>query len=33
RLFHSGELPAGRTVAVVTGGNADPQVLTAALAA
>ncbi|AXO32642.1 threonine/serine dehydratase [Micromonospora sp. B006] len=32
RLFHGGELPAGRTVAVVTGGNADPHVLSAALA-
>jgi threonine dehydratase len=27
RLFHAGELPPGRTVAVVTGGNADPHVL------
>lgn len=31
RLFRAGELPAGRTVAVVTGGNADPQVLAALL--
>ncbi|MEV1328387.1 pyridoxal-phosphate dependent enzyme [Micromonospora costi] len=31
RLFHAGELPAGRTVAVVTGGNVDPAVLAAAL--
>ena len=31
RLFHRDELPAGRTVAVVTGGNADPAVLFAAL--
>ncbi|SBT63198.1 threonine dehydratase [Micromonospora sediminicola] len=32
RLFHRDELPGGRTVAVVTGGNADPAVLAAALA-
>ncbi|GHJ50736.1 serine/threonine dehydratase [Nonomuraea sp. TT08I-71] len=31
RLFHRDELPPGRTVAVVTGGNADPHVLAAAL--
>ncbi|OZV80211.1 threonine dehydratase [Micromonospora echinospora] len=33
RLFHADELPAGRTVAVVSGGNVDPEVLTAALSA
>ncbi|MFF3867202.1 threonine/serine dehydratase [Micromonospora sp. NPDC001898] len=27
RLFRAGELPPGRTVAVVTGGNVDPAVL------
>lgn len=27
RLFHAAELPTGRTVAVVTGGNVDPTVL------
>ncbi|MEV0003370.1 threonine/serine dehydratase [Micromonospora sp. NPDC050980] len=27
RLFHRDELPAGRTVAVVSGGNVDPRVL------
>ncbi|MFJ8579058.1 threonine/serine dehydratase [Micromonospora sp. NPDC093277] len=27
RLFHRDELPSGRTVAVVTGGNVDPAVL------
>jgi len=32
RLFHSAELPAGRTVAIVTGGNVDPAVLAAAVA-
>lgn len=32
RLFHRDELPPGRTVAVVTGGNVDPAVLAAALA-
>ncbi len=31
RLFHRDELPAGRTVAVVTGGNVDPVVLASAL--
>jgi threonine dehydratase len=31
-LFHRDELPAGRTVAVVSGGNVDPAVLAAALA-
>lgn len=31
RLFHVHELPRGRTVAVVTGGNVDPAVLAAAL--
>jgi threonine dehydratase len=31
RLFHREELPPGRTVAVVTGGNVDPAVLAAAL--
>ncbi|MGR6316656.1 threonine/serine dehydratase [Micromonospora soli] len=31
RLFHRDELPAGRTVAVITGGNVDPAVLAAAL--
>ncbi|MFY1673834.1 threonine ammonia-lyase [Plantactinospora sp. WMMB334] len=30
RMFHAAELPAGRTVAVVTGGNVDPAVLAAA---
>lgn len=30
RIFRSGELPLGRTVAVVTGGNVDPAVLAAA---
>ncbi|SCL16650.1 threonine ammonia-lyase [Micromonospora inyonensis] len=33
RLFHADELPTGRTVAVVSGGNVDPNVLTAALSA
>ena len=32
RLFHRDELPAGRTVAVVTGGNVDPVVLASILA-
>lgn len=32
RLFRAGELPAGRTVAVVSGGNVDPAVLAATLA-
>ena len=32
RLFHSGELPSGRTVAVVSGGNLDPAVLAALVA-
>jgi threonine dehydratase len=27
RLFHAAELPAGRTVAVLTGGNLDPALL------
>ncbi|MBE1485768.1 threonine ammonia-lyase [Plantactinospora soyae] len=31
RMFHAAELPAGRTVAVVTGGNVDPAVLAAAV--
>ncbi|MGN9913185.1 threonine ammonia-lyase [Phytohabitans sp. LJ34] len=31
RLFHAAELPAGRTVAVVSGGNVDPQLLIAAI--
>ncbi|SBT50613.1 threonine ammonia-lyase [Micromonospora auratinigra] len=31
RLFHRAELPAGRTVAVVTGGNVDPAALAATL--
>ncbi|MER7455530.1 pyridoxal-phosphate dependent enzyme [Micromonospora sp. NPDC126480] len=31
RLFRAAELPSGRTVAVVTGGNVDPRVLAAAL--
>ncbi|HEX7746621.1 MAG TPA: threonine/serine dehydratase [Micromonosporaceae bacterium] len=31
-LFHRDQLPAGRTVAVVSGGNVDPAVLAAALA-
>ncbi|MEO3748448.1 threonine/serine dehydratase [Plantactinospora sp. B5E13] len=30
RMFHAAELPAGRTVAVVSGGNVDPAVLAAA---
>jgi threonine dehydratase len=30
RMFHREELPAGRTVAVVTGGNVDPAMLAAA---
>jgi threonine dehydratase len=30
-LFHRDELPAGRTVAVISGGNADPAVLIAAI--
>jgi threonine dehydratase len=30
-LFRRGELPAGRTVAVVSGGNVDPAVLAAAV--
>ncbi|HEX2772674.1 MAG TPA: threonine/serine dehydratase [Micromonosporaceae bacterium] len=30
-LFHRDELPAGRTVAVVSGGNVDPAVLAAAI--
>ncbi|PWU58389.1 threonine dehydratase [Micromonospora globispora] len=32
RLFHRDELPAGHTVAVVTGGNVDPAVLASVLA-
>ncbi|PWU43916.1 threonine dehydratase [Micromonospora globispora] len=32
RLFHRDELPAGHTVAVVTGGNVDPAVLGSVLA-
>ncbi|WP_446217834.1 threonine ammonia-lyase [Micromonospora sp. IBHARD004] len=32
RLFRRDELPSGRTVAVVTGGNVDPAVLASALA-
>ncbi|MCW3845544.1 pyridoxal-phosphate dependent enzyme, partial [Micromonospora yasonensis] len=31
RLFHRDELPSGRTVAVVTGGNVEPAVLASAL--
>ncbi|QGN45896.1 pyridoxal-phosphate dependent enzyme [Micromonospora sp. WMMC415] len=31
RLFHASELPGGRTVAVVTGGNVDPAVLASVL--
>ncbi|MBY8871979.1 threonine/serine dehydratase [Micromonospora sp. PLK6-60] len=31
RLFHAGELPPGRTVAVVSGGNVEPAVLASAL--
>ncbi|TDC34925.1 threonine/serine dehydratase [Micromonospora sp. 15K316] len=31
RLFHSDQLPPGRTAAVVTGGNADPSVLAGVL--
>ncbi|BCB86286.1 threonine ammonia-lyase [Phytohabitans suffuscus] len=31
RLFHASELPAGRAVAVVSGGNVDPQLLIATL--
>lgn len=30
-LFHADELPTGRTVAVVSGGNVDPQLLIAAI--
>ncbi|MFK3981649.1 threonine/serine dehydratase [Micromonospora sp. NPDC050397] len=33
RLFRSAELPSGRTVAVVSGGNVDPAVLAAAAVA
>jgi threonine dehydratase len=33
RLFHSAELPSGRTVAVVTGGNVDPALLADLVAA
>ncbi|MEV4809399.1 threonine ammonia-lyase [Micromonospora avicenniae] len=33
RLYHSHEIPEGRTVVVVTGGNADPNVLAGVLAA
>jgi threonine dehydratase len=33
RLFRAAELPPGRTVAVVTGGNVDPAVLAAAAVA
>ncbi|HEY3008365.1 MAG TPA: threonine/serine dehydratase [Micromonosporaceae bacterium] len=33
RLFHRAELPAGRTVAVVSGGNIDPVVLAELVAA
>ncbi|MEU2612224.1 threonine/serine dehydratase [Micromonospora sp. NPDC007271] len=33
RLFHADELPSGRAVAVVTGGNVDPAVLASALTA
>lgn len=33
RLYHSHEIPAGRTAVVVTGGNADPNVLAGVLAA
>jgi threonine dehydratase len=32
RLFHSSELPSGRTVAVISGGNLDPAVLAALVA-
>ena len=32
RLFHRAELPPGRTVAVITGGNVDPAVLASVLA-
>jgi threonine dehydratase len=32
RLFHAGELPSGRTVAVISGGNLDPAVLAALVA-
>jgi threonine dehydratase len=32
-LYHRAELPAGRTVAVLSGGNVDPTALLAALAA
>ncbi len=32
RLFRRGELPSGRTAAVLTGGNVDPAVLAAVLA-
>lgn len=31
RIFHRAELPPGRTVAVVTGGNVDPAVLVSVL--
>ncbi|MFC0526872.1 threonine ammonia-lyase [Phytohabitans kaempferiae] len=31
RLFHGDELPPGRTVAVVSGGNVDPQLLITSL--
>jgi threonine dehydratase len=31
RMFRADDLPAGRTVAVLTGGNVDPALLTAAL--
>ncbi|MEV6648438.1 threonine/serine dehydratase [Amycolatopsis sp. NPDC051371] len=31
-LFHAGELPAGRTVAIVSGGNADPALFAEILA-
>lgn len=31
RLFHPDQLPAGRTVAVVSGGNVDPEVLAGVL--
>lgn len=31
-LFHRDELPAGRTVAVISGGNVEPKVLATALA-
>jgi len=33
RLYRSAELPSGRTVAVVSGGNVDPAVLVAAITA